>query len=84
MKTIANNPGEYSYVIGPYRDPVNTVSPGETFAIETLDAFENKIDSSDADITKTNPGPLREPADRPHTRGRSQERRHARRDHRVY
>lgn len=52
MKTIANNPGEYSYVIGPYRDPVNTVSPGETFAIETLDAFENKIDSPDADITK--------------------------------
>ncbi len=26
-----------------YRDPVATVSPGETFAVETADAFENKI-----------------------------------------
>ena len=25
--------------------------PGETFAVETVDAFENKIDSADADIT---------------------------------
>ena len=52
METIANRPGDYSYVIGPYREPIATVRPGETFAIETVDAFENKIDSAEADITR--------------------------------
>ena len=52
MQTIANRPGEWSYVIGPYREPVATVKPGETFAVETADAFENRIDSPNADITK--------------------------------
>jgi acetamidase/formamidase len=52
MQTVSGGPGEYSYVIGPYRDPAATVKPGETFAVETADAFENKVDSPDADITK--------------------------------
>ncbi len=52
MQTIAGRSGGYAYVIGPYRDPVGTVSPGETFAVETADAFENKIDSVDADLAK--------------------------------
>ena len=52
MKTISNRAGEYSYVIGPYREPTGTVRPGEAFAVETVDGFENKIDSVDADITK--------------------------------
>ena len=52
MQTIANRPGDWAYVIGPYKDPVATVAPGETFAVETVDAFENKIDSPKADITK--------------------------------
>ena len=52
MKTITNRAGGYSYVIGPYREPVETVSPGETFAVETVDAFEDRIDSPDADITR--------------------------------
>ena len=52
MQTITNEPGQWSYVIGPYREPVATVKPGETFIVETADAFENKIDSPDADITK--------------------------------
>ena len=52
MKTVANKDGDYSYVIGPYREPVEMVKPGETFAVETADAFENKIDSPDADITR--------------------------------
>ena len=51
MQTIASH-GNYSYVIGPYREPVASVKPGETFAVETADAFENKIDSPKADITK--------------------------------
>ena len=51
MQTIASR-GNYSYVIGPYREPVATVKPGETFTVETADAFENKIDSPKADITK--------------------------------
>ena len=50
MQTIVNDPGDFSYVIGPYRGPVATVLPGETFAVETADAFENKIDSPDADL----------------------------------
>ncbi len=52
MQTVSGGPGEYSYVIGPYRDPAAKVKPGETFAVETADAFENKVDSPDADITK--------------------------------
>ena len=52
MQTVSGGPGGYSYVIGPYRDPAATVKPGETFAVETADAFENKVDSPDADITK--------------------------------
>ena len=52
MQTIKNSPGTFSYVIGPYAEPIATVKPGETFIVETLDAFENKIDSPDADITK--------------------------------
>ena len=52
MQTVAMRPGDYSYVIGPYREPVVTVKPGETFAVETVDAFEDKVDSADADITK--------------------------------
>jgi len=50
MQTITNDPGDFSYVIGPYRGPVATVAPGETFIVETADAFENKIDSPDADL----------------------------------
>ena len=51
MQTVANEPGHWSYVIGPYNDPVASVTPGETFVVETADAFENKVDSADADIT---------------------------------
>ena len=52
MQTVTNRPGQHSYVIGPYAEPVARVMPGETFAVETVDAFENKIDSPKADITK--------------------------------
>jgi acetamidase/formamidase len=52
MQTIASRAGQWSYVIGPYRKPIATVNPGEIFAVETADAFENKVDSPKADITK--------------------------------
>ena len=52
MQTIINDPGDFSYVIGPYKQPVATVSPGETFIVETADAFENRITSPDDDITQ--------------------------------
>ena len=52
MQTVHNRDGDWSYVIGPYREPVATVSPGETFAVETADAFENKLDSPSADVTR--------------------------------
>ena len=52
MQTVTNRPGEWSYVIGPYAKPVASVADGETFIVETADAFENRIDSPKADITK--------------------------------
>lgn len=52
MQTIAGGPGEWSYVIGPYRKPIARVVPGETFVVETADAFENRVDSPKVDITK--------------------------------
>jgi acetamidase/formamidase len=36
-------PGAYSYVFSPYAEPVATVSPGETVAVYTEDAFEGRI-----------------------------------------
>ena len=50
MQKIVNEPGDFSYVIGPYKAPIATVQPGETIIVETMDAFENRIDSPDADI----------------------------------
>lgn len=53
MRTISyDKPGNRPYVIGPYKEPFATVKSGETIIIETLDAFENKIDSDNADISK--------------------------------
>ena len=52
MQIITNKPAGWSYVIGPYKDPVASVKSGEIFKIETLDAFGNKVDSSTSDITK--------------------------------
>ena len=52
MQMITNKPADWSYVIGPYKDPVASVKSGEIFKIETLDAFGNKVDSSTSDITK--------------------------------
>lgn len=49
---ITNKPADWSYVIGPYKDPIASVKSGEIFKIETLDAFGNKVDSSTSDITK--------------------------------
>ena len=33
----------YPYVMGKYEDPIATVSPGETVALFTEDAFEGRI-----------------------------------------
>jgi len=37
--------GTFYYTIGPEPDPVLTVEPGSTIEIETIDAFEEEIDS---------------------------------------
>ena len=51
MQTIVpDKPGKRPYVIGPYREPIARVKPGETVAIETLDAFENKISSPNVNL----------------------------------
>lgn len=39
--------GEYCYVLGPYRQPVLRVAPGDTVVVETEDAFESRIQSPD-------------------------------------
>lgn len=52
MQQIKVSPGEGAYVIGPYNEPVATVTPGERVVIETMDAFENRITSPDDDITQ--------------------------------
>ena len=40
------------YVIGPYLPPIAKVSPGETFIVETLDAFGNRVTGPDTPPTK--------------------------------
>ena len=52
MQEITAEPGQGAYVIGPYNEPVATVTPGEKVVIETMDAFENRITSPDDDITQ--------------------------------
>jgi acetamidase/formamidase len=53
MRTIHYDPpGERAYVIGPHKPPVARVKRGETFAIDTLDAYGNKVTSAEQDITK--------------------------------
>lgn len=42
-----HQPGSYSYVFSPYLEPIATVSPGETVAIYTKDAFEDRITKPD-------------------------------------
>ncbi len=43
---------ERCYVIGPYRPPIAWVSPGETFIVETLDAFGNRVTGIDTPPSK--------------------------------
>jgi amidase len=38
--------GGYSYVYGPYREPVLHIEPGDTVVVETEDAFESKLKSA--------------------------------------
>ncbi len=43
---------ERCYVIGPYLPPIATVSLGEMFRVETLDAFGNRVTGPDTPPTK--------------------------------
>jgi acetamidase/formamidase len=43
---------ERCYVIGPYRESIARVVPGETFIVETLDAFGNRVTGSDTPPSK--------------------------------
>ncbi len=38
---------QFHYTVGPYADPALEVEPGDTIAVETVDAFEGKIESED-------------------------------------
>ena len=46
---------ERCYVIGPYLPPIAKVSPGETFIVETLDAFGNRVSGPDTPPTSQIP-----------------------------
>jgi len=50
LQTITTSRETWSYVIGPYNEPVATVQPGETFVVETADAFGDVVDSPDVDL----------------------------------
>ena len=52
MRKISASTGHGVYVIGPYNQPIATVSVGDTVSIETMDAFENRITSVNDDITQ--------------------------------
>ena len=52
MQKISGTNENGVFVIGPYNKPVAKVSVGEKVAIETMDAFGNKITSPDDDITQ--------------------------------
>lgn len=43
---------DQAFVIGPYQKPIARIAPGETFQVSTLDAFGNRIDSVDLDLTE--------------------------------
>ena len=52
MQTVAVSADQGVYVIGPYNEPITTVSTGEKILVETMDAFGNRISSEKDDITK--------------------------------
>jgi hypothetical protein len=44
-RTVEVRPEDYSYVVNPYREPIERVSPGDRVTIHTNDAFESRIQS---------------------------------------
>ena len=52
MQHILPPPTEQlAWVMGPYQEPIARVEPGETFQVSTLDAFANRIDATDIDLS---------------------------------
>ena len=52
MQTITSVPGKWTFVLGPDETPVASVRPGETFTVETADAFCDRIVSADQDLVE--------------------------------
>jgi amidase len=44
-RTVEVRPEDYSYVVNPYREPIERVAPGDRVTIHTNDAFESRIQS---------------------------------------
>lgn len=55
-----HQPGTYSYVFSPYAEPIARVAPGETVAMFTKDAFEDRITDPD-DVPSEILGPYLNP-----------------------
>ncbi len=52
MQTIKYVPDDWLFILGPNRAPVAHVQPGETFVVETADAFCNRLSSPEQDMAK--------------------------------
>lgn len=61
MQDVSIPAGHYACVVGPCADPVTTVTPCETFAVATVDAFENCMSSPDDEGTRNIQPPLVNP-----------------------
>lgn len=56
----------YQYTIGPYREPVLTVSPGDSVVVETIDAYGGKVTSEETlPSVVAEPMPFRNPNNGP-------------------
>jgi acetamidase/formamidase len=53
MREFHQPNGDYSYVFGPYREPIATVQPGETIAVYTLDSSGDVITGADTPPSST-------------------------------
>ena len=51
VRVIEQPADSYSYVFGPYQEPIAHVKPGELVALDTLDAFGNLLTSEEQSVS---------------------------------
>jgi acetamidase/formamidase len=65
VQTIPSRPDDWKFVLGPYHAPAARVQSGETFVVETADAFCNKIQTGDEDLIEVCQPPYTNPVTGP-------------------